>query len=223
MSIKFAEGMLDSMVDGQGHCGERGLSEKQFDILSAHLIPGESEWVNAWHGSNGGRVDFYSTDYEGDIGKYHVKLNEFWHFNRRCTVVSIDLRPADEIERERRLKELGRFEGSEWVSEPKKRIDLELTLVRVNEFVRPSYSRYACYDVIHIYTFADADGNCYVWKSANWLAQEIVDGNGTVTDVVADPGDLVRMKATVKEHSEWKGIKQTVINRPKINEIVKAA
>lgn len=33
----FAEKIIDSMVDENDHCGERGLSEKQFDILYKHL------------------------------------------------------------------------------------------------------------------------------------------------------------------------------------------
>ena len=36
----FAEQILDSMVDEDGHCGERGLSPKQFAILSERLCEG---------------------------------------------------------------------------------------------------------------------------------------------------------------------------------------
>jgi hypothetical protein len=39
--------------------------------------------------------------------------------------------------------------------------------------------------------------------------------------VDADEGDTVIMRATVKEHGEYKGTKQTVITRPKIAEIRK--
>lgn len=35
-------------------------------------------------------------------------------------------------------------------------------------------------------------------------------------------GDVVEMRTTVKEHSEYRGTKQTVITRPKITAIVKA-
>lgn len=223
MGIEFAEKIIDSMVDGNGHCGERGLSEKQFDAIARYLDSEGSEWVNAWHGNYGGRVDFYSTDYVGTIGKYDVRLNEFWHFHRRCTVVEIDLRPQGEYERECWLRELGRFEHSEWQHEPKERIDLELTLVREYSYERLAYGYSNRSETFHIYTLADADGNCYVWKSANWLEQEVVDENGRCDYISADPGDKVFMKATVKEHSEWKGIRQTVITRPKISRVEKAA
>lgn len=230
MSIKFAEKILDSMVDENGHCGERGLSPKQFDALSGFLERGESEWAGAWHGNrHGGHINFYSTDYTGNIGKYAVVLNEFWHFNPRYTVKSIDLRPKDEYEREMHLKNLGKFEHSEWVGKEGSRMELELTLVRVYEYERQAYGYSYGYhpETVHIYTLADAEGNCFVWKSANHLGVDIVkevckDGSERLDWVPAEPGDKVRMKATVKEHNEYKGIKQTVINRPKVKEVVKS-
>lgn len=38
----FAEQILDSMVDESGHCGERGLSPKQFTVLTERLREGET-------------------------------------------------------------------------------------------------------------------------------------------------------------------------------------
>lgn len=217
MSIEFAEKIIDGMVDENGHCGERGMSEKQFDAIAQYLDAEESEWVNAWHGNKyGGRVDFYSTNYAGTVGKYTVVLNEFWHFHRRCTVVEINRRPQDEIDRENKLRELAKFEHSEWVGEPKQRMEMELTLVRDYSYERPAYS-YG-WETAHIYTLADADGNCIVWKTTSWL--DCGDGDGYRQ---AEVGDMVRMKATVKEHGEYKGTKQTVIARPKVMEIGKRA
>lgn len=37
MSKKFAEKIIDSMVDENGFCGPRGLSVKQFNIISECL------------------------------------------------------------------------------------------------------------------------------------------------------------------------------------------
>ena len=223
MSIEFAEKIIDGMVDENGHCGERGMSAKQFDCIARYLDVEESEWVNAWHGDKfGGRVDFYSTNYVGTVGKYQVVLNEFWHFNRRCTVVEINLRPQGEIDRENKLRELGKFEHSEWVGEEKQRMELELTLVRDYQYDRQGYG-YRSIETAHIYTFADAEGNCFVWKTANLIDVDVEDADGNFEWVVADLGDKVTMKATVKEHGEYRGVKQTVINRPKISGIEKAA
>lgn len=225
MSKQFAEQIIDSMVDENGHCGDRALSAKQFLIISEHLHKGEEEIVGGWNGDYK-TIDFTSTNYEGTIGRYFVVLNEFWHFNPRYTVVSIDLRDADEyqaeLEAEAKLKALRDFSNSGWVASPKKRLDLSLTLVSDYEYEGYSYSYYDN-GTRHIYTFRDADGNCIVWKTSNPLGTWVEDGNGHEDWVEAEVGDTVTMRATVKEHSEYKGTKQTVITRAKIAEIAKAA
>ena len=221
MSIKFAEEILDGMVDENGHCGERGLSEKQFDILAQYLESEGTEQVGAWYGNRGGKVRFYDTNYAGIIGKYTVVLNEYEHFHRRCTVVEINRRPQEEIDRENWLRELGKFEHSEWVGEEKQRGDMELTLVRHTGYERQAYT-YGT-EWVSVYTMADADGNCIVWKTTSQLGEWVDDGNGGEDWVDAEPGDKVIMKATVKAHGEYKGIRQTTITRPKVKAIEKVA
>lgn len=215
MGIEFAEKIIDGMVDSDGHCGERGLSAKQFAVLSRYLDEHESERVGGWSGDYSHKT-FWSTDFEGNIGRYHVVLNEYMHFNPRYTVVGIDLRPRDEYEAELRFKEALRFEGSDWVGEPKQRLDMELTLMRVCSYEREAYSHGT--ETVRVYTLADSDGNCYVWKTTCWL--DCGDGDGYVQ---AKPGDRVAMRATVKEHSEYRGVRQTVITRPKVMSIWSAA
>lgn len=217
MSKEFAEKILDSMVDENGHCGERGLSAKQFAILSPYLEEGEWEYAGGWSGDYSYR-HFYSTDFEGNIGKYHVVLNEFDHFNPRYTVVSIDFRPKEEYEAELRLAELGKFEHSEWVGELKQRVDMELTLVRIGCYERRAYGYRDALETVRVYTLADADGNCIVWKTTSWL-----DIDDEYCYMQAEPGDEVIMKATVKEHGEYRGVKQTVVARPKVKFIGKPA
>jgi hypothetical protein len=222
MSKAFAEKIIDSMVDENGHCGERGLSAKQFTILSDGLAEGEWEYVTSWQGDYG-RKDFYAKDFIGNVGKYRVELNWYAHFNDRYTVKSIDLRDPEEyqaeLDAEAKLKAMRDFSGSEWVAEPKRRLDLTLTLV--NDYVYEGCS-YSYYDdgTRHIYTFRDADGNCFVWKT-----QKVIDCYDEQTEewTDAEVGDTIVMKATVKEHSEYKGTKQTVITRPKIAAICKVA
>lgn len=219
MSIKFAEQVLDGMVDERGYCGERGLSYKQFNCLSRYLEEGEWERVGGWVGTKGGHKNFYARDLEGNIGKYHVVLNWLAHFNDRYTVKEIRLRDADEYQAEldakAKLKAMRDFSGSEWVAEPKKRLDFTLTLV--NDYVYDG-ERYGYYDsgTRHIYTFRDENGNCFVWKTSNLIELWNEAENKYVE---AEIGNVIQMRATVKEHNEYKGIKQTVINRPKITSI----
>ena len=223
MSANFSEKMLDSMVNEDGHCGDRGLSPRQFDILSGYLTPGPCRDAGSWRGYYK-TIYFTSQNYEGIIGKYYVVLNECWHFHRRCTVVSIDRRPQDEIDAENaekeRLRKLRDFSKSEWQFEPKQRVDLDLVLVNDFQFTGTSYSYYDD-GKRHIYTFRDQAGNCYVWKTSNFVGVYVTDDKGRDNWVGAEVGDKVFMRATVKEHGEYKGIKQTIINRPKISAVEK--
>ena len=225
MSKAFAEQIIDSMVDENGHCGERALSGKQFWILADQLEKQEGKVMGGWSGHYR-HIDFISTDYIGTIGKYRVIVNEYIHFNPRYTVKSIDLRDADEyqaeLDAEAKLKAMRDFSGSEWVGEPKKRLDLTLTLVNVYEYDGYSYSYYDN-PTSYIYTLRDGEGNCIVWKTKNPLAMWVEDESGHEEWVEAEIGDTVTMKATVKEHGEYKGTKQTVVTRPKIAEIRKVA
>ena len=224
MSIEFAEKILDGMVDENGHCGDRAMSRRQFEILeecSGVKCTEVNDHAGSWEGDYSFR-EFWERVYEGNIGKYAVRFREFHHFHGRYTIDSIDLRPRDEYEFELRMRELAKFEGSEWVGDEKQRMDMELTLVRVSGYKRPAYT-YGT-EWVSIYTLADADGNCIVWKTTSalgvWVPDEGMDSESWVD---ADPGDKVTMKATVKEHSEWKGIKQTVITRPKVKGVEKRA
>lgn len=228
MSIEFAEKIIDGMVDENGHCGDRAMSVKQFEAIvygCSTMCPGKERDAGGWEGDYSFR-DFWERDWEGTVGKYNVKLNEFHHFHGRYTVVNIDLRPKEELEFEAKMRELAKFENSEWVGEPKKRMDMELTLVRDYQYERQAYGYSYGYhpETAHIYTLADADGNCYVWKTSNPLKVERWDEDGwLVEETYAELGDKVTMRATVKEHNEYKGTKQTVINRPKVSGIEKAA
>ncbi len=56
------------------------------------------------------------------------------------------------------------------------------------------------YGTTYINTMVDAEGNIYVYKGKR----------------LASKGDHIKLKATIKDHSEYKGAKQTVVNRPMI-------
>ena len=61
----------------------------------------------------------------------------------------------------------------------------------------------------------DADGNTFTWKTGNTLYIPTCDGDF----VVANKGDTVVLKGTIKEHSEYKDEKQTVLTRCKVTQI----
>lgn len=187
----FAEKIIDSMVDENGHCGERGISKKQFYILAENLplvVSGRN--TGGWSGNCGGGIRFTEDIYDGYIGKYHVVLKCFHHFNDAHSVISID----------KWTEKVPDFAHSEFIGTEKKRDDFSLMLVSEKIL-------FNCYDGYHetatyLYTFADDAENCFVW-----FASKPIDCN---------VGGKLTLRATVKCHKEYRGIKQTVITRGKV-------
>lgn len=80
------------------------------------------------------------------------------------------------------------------VGEVKKRQDFELTCRKVLSFD-------SHFGVVNVNIFEDQDGNELVWKSSTYRFDE---------------GSRVTLKATVKEHTEYRGSPQTIITRGKV-------
>lgn len=79
------------------------------------------------------------------------------------------------------------------------KVDLILTLVRTAVF-ETHFTYYG--ELNYLYNFEDEDGNVYVWKTS-----KDIDLNG-----------MMEVKGTVKENGEYKGIKQTVLTRCKLEQ-----
>jgi len=99
---------------------------------------------------------------------------------------------------------------SDYFGEVKKREDFVLTLTGVNNWESD-------YGTTWFHRFIDEDGNIAVWYGSKSLSY-VVPGQ-TYTNTVP-VGTKVSVKATVKDHGEYKGTKQTVITRVKLNEVV---
>ncbi len=92
------------------------------------------------------------------------------------------------------IEKLHKAAASDHVGAIGDRIDIEATV-----------THYFCFDgfygTTYINIIADADGNIFVYKGGKRLAEK---------------GASICLKATIKEHGEYKGAKQTIINRPKV-------
>ena len=55
----------------------------------------------------------------------------------------------------------------------------------------------------YLHTFEDADGNVFIWKTTNSLHK-------------LEVGDKITIRGTIKEHSEYNDVKQTVLQRCQI-------
>lgn len=64
---------------------------------------------------------------------------------------------------------------------------------------------------VNIYTFTDIFNNVFVWKTSSSLDRIV----GNICKPVRE-GEMVELKATVKGHDEYQGIKQTVLTRCKV-------
>jgi hypothetical protein len=94
------------------------------------------------------------------------------------------------IERERRQHEDAK---SEWIGQPKQRLSFEATVSFLKEFNGD-------YGTSTLIKMLDDNGNIIVWWAAN-LSQQVVQG------------ERYAVKATIKAHDTYHGVKQTTVQR----------
>lgn len=97
-------------------------------------------------------------------------------------------RDLERQEQRRREQEAGA--ASEWVGEVGKRVSLEIAEVKVIT------SWETMYGVTSVYKIVGKDGNVYTWKTGNYI-----------------PDEATKITGTVKEHKEYRGVKQTELTR----------
>ena len=70
------------------------------------------------------------------------------------------------------------------------------------------YDYYGC---TYLHKFMDESENVFIWKTSNCLEHIVDDEYKQIEE-----GETVELTATIKEHSEYNGIKQTVLTRCKV-------
>lgn len=90
---------------------------------------------------------------------------------------------------------------SKWVGRECEKLEMTVTYIGSPHFTRRKFAGYGT-ETCFIHTFVDENGNKLVWMT----------GKG----IEFDEGQQVRITGTVKEHSEYKGEKQTSLSRCKI-------
>jgi hypothetical protein len=123
-------------------------------------------------------------------------------------------------ERERRIAKTKaaaeeRASRSEHVGEEGKRMELTLTLRRVIELEPGAYG------ATWIHKFEDADENEVTWFASNSYVVDYIDADGEKGKRPWEAGETLTVKATVKRHTEYKGVAETHVNRVKVVEPVK--
>ena len=113
----------------------------------------------------------------------------------------------------KREEEKRKEQKSEYVGNIKERKNFTLKIVNIRGFD-------GLYGYTNIYKFKDKNGNVFVWFTGNSIGEEIIDSRGRHDYKCAEIGDTIKLKGTIKEHSEYDEIKQTVLTRCKVSEII---
>jgi hypothetical protein len=113
-----------------------------------------------------------------------------------------------ETEEDRRKKEEEKAERerlkqySQYVGEVGQRLVFELIYLDTFSFETE-------WGVMCIHKFKDANNNIIVWKTGNGLGHYNKEGDF----ISPQQGDTIKLKGRIKEHSEYKDEKQTVLTR----------
>ena len=101
------------------------------------------------------------------------------------------------------------------------KVTLDVTLVNIYEWIDYSFNYRGT--PRRIYTFNDENGNVLVWKTSKCISIEAgKDRNGNDIYYVADKGDKLNISGTVKDHSTYKEVEQTELQRVKFSFIERA-
>lgn len=112
-------------------------------------------------------------------------------------------------------KVTGKVVGTEWSTDKysakgmaESRIplrDLVVIFKKRSTYDIPSYAGWGT-DTVGINVFRDDAGNCFIWKSTSAFFN-------------IAKGSKVRLRGTVKDHSDYKGTKHTILQRCKVDAV----
>lgn len=101
---------------------------------------------------------------------------------------------------EKRAKETEQGKSSEYVGNVGDKVDIDVGSIKCVTSWESSYDGYHT-SVTYIWKIIDKDGNVFTWKTSKWMDEE-------------NPPRSI--KGTVKEHKEFRDVKQTELTRCKI-------
>lgn len=128
-----------------------------------------------------------------------VKLKEKITVEALIEEAKREQKAKEEDKKEQERKE--RLETLAYVGEVGKKVELDVTY-------KSRYDYKNAYGNVNIFKLEDENGNVLVWKTSSWL-EIVVDGYCESIEL----GSKIRIKATIKEHSDYNGEKQTLILR----------
>ena len=182
-------------------------------VCNGQLVP---SWVDqgvcfkcGGAGNVEGEWKEYTPEYEAKLEARRKAKREKWEQEHAEEIAKAEAerKAKEEAERlakeaeEQRIKE--QKAKSQHIGQVGDKIEMDVILDHRAWFDIPSFRGYGT-DTMYIYTFRDDQGNAIVWKTSKGLVHE--------------NGQRLHLKATIKEHSEYDGEKQTIITRAKVEE-----
>ena len=110
---------------------------------------------------------------------------------------------------------------SEYIGTVGEKVTLTLTLKKEFSYEDNRFSYYGT--TKYIYSFTDADGNVVVWKTTACMYEKIIQNGHEIGRDYVREGDIIKLTGKIKEHSEYKDTKQTVLERCKLVEVIEKA
>lgn len=155
----------------------------------------------------------YTPEYEAKLEERRRKRREKQEEERAKLEAEREAkRQAEEAERKAEEERIRAEKAkSSFVGTIGERIELKAIYIGTASYERQSYLGFGT-ELAHIHMFKDMDGNKLVWKTTASLGY----WNKSDEWETFEEGQEVTVKGTVKEHSEYKDEKQTVLTRCKV-------
>ena len=196
-------------------CGGKGIYH--IGVHNGELIPAHPDNGVCYKCNGAGKVMSKwierTPEYQAKLdAKRQAKLDAIAAEQKAQEEEQERIRKEEEAKAEaEKLAEEARIKAQKAISQHVGEIGQRLTISGTFEYTAffevPSFRGFGT-DTMYIHNFKDDDGNVLVWKTSSCLNRDAIY-----------EGDQVQIKGTVKEHSEYKDEKQTVLTRCKITKI----
>lgn len=201
---KYYEGLVTC-----DRCEGRGFYA--IGVLNDHLVLSPRDNGVCWKCAGAGKVvdkwKEYTPEYAEKLearrrAKREAREQAFAEERARIEAERKAKEEAERIERERaEAEERARKAISQHIGQVGDKIDVDVILEKSAWFDVPSFRGFGT-DTMYVHTFRDDHGNALTWKTSNGLGIEA--------------GSQVHLKGTIKDHSEYRDEKQTVLTRCKV-------
>lgn len=105
---------------------------------------------------------------------------------------------------------------SKYVGEIGDKIEMKVTFEHSAYWEQTPFCGFGT-ETMYAHTFKDAEGNKLVWKTTKWIGNTTTDEKGNCDYAFFEEGQELFLKGTIKEHSEYKEEKQTILTRCKVS------